>query len=306
MEPSTLSVIALKEKRRQRAMSAKSAMFLGTLFATVQPGMQWVTPVDVNRERDMFVGLVEVSFTTSRTAQYQTSRAPVLVGSEVGRHKPGKLHRTNVGFAYQTQIWRQIIPTHAVSKENDISSVPGGGHVLIVPIAHQPTYTSIPPDIAPPIMEETEKYKSALRKFYANYGGTAVFFEVGRLSSKGGHAHIQAVPIPNRLRYKVEEAFVREGRDQGIEFEANAEEALEACSGGHRSYFRVDLPDGRKMIHLLNSHVSFSVQFGRQVLANLLSIPERLDWKACMLDEEGDRADVESFKKAFSAFDLSL
>jgi len=155
-------------------------------------------------------------------------------------------------------------------------------------------------------MEETEKYKSAIRKFYAEYGGKAVFFEVGRLSSKGGHAHIQAVPVPNRLRDKVEEAFIREGRDQGIEFEANVEEALEACSGGQRGYLRVDLPDDRKMIHLLKSHVPFSVQFGRQVLVNLLNIPERLDWKACMLGEELDRADVESFKKAFSAFDPSL
>jgi len=40
----------------------------------------------------------------------------------------------------------------------------------------------------------------------------------------------------------------------------------------------------------------------RQVLATLLGILDRLDWKACMLSEEEDRADAEAFKKAFAPF----
>lgn len=48
----------------------------------------------------------------------------------------------------------QIIPTQSAADHVD---VPGGGHVLIVPITHYPTYTTIPPDLAPPIVEETEK-----------------------------------------------------------------------------------------------------------------------------------------------------
>lgn len=39
----------------------------------------------------------------------------------------------------------------------DTSAVPGGGHVLIIPISHHPTFSTIPPDLAPPILEETEK-----------------------------------------------------------------------------------------------------------------------------------------------------
>ncbi|KAL4067785.1 CwfJ C-terminus 1-domain-containing protein-like protein [Scleroderma citrinum] len=224
---------------------------------------------------------------------------------------------------YVTLPKGQIIPTQSSSCD-DISPVPGGGHVLIVPISHQPTFTTIPPDIAPPIIEETEKYgypqhilsiwransnlryKGALRKLFAKYGAAAVFFEVGRLSSKGGHAHVQAVPVPCHLQDKVEDSFVNEGRALGIDFESDVESALAACSGGQLSYFRVDLPDGRKMVHIMKSHVPFSVQFGRQVLVTLLNIPERLDWKSCMLTEEGDKADAESFKKAFATFDPSL
>ncbi|KAI6150609.1 CwfJ C-terminus 1-domain-containing protein-like protein [Pisolithus tinctorius] len=207
---------------------------------------------------------------------------------------------------YLTLPKGQIIPTQSAAAGSNLSLVPGGGHVLIVPIAHHPTYTSISPDIAPPIFEETERYKSALRNLYAEYGAAAVFFEVGRLSSKGGHAHIQAVPVPRGLQDKVEEAFVSEGHAQGIDFEPDAEGALEACNGGRHSYFRVDLPDGRKMVHLMRPHAPFSVQFGRQVLVTLQNITDRLDWKACMLTEEEDKADVESFRTAFASFDPSL
>lgn len=98
---------------------------------------------------------------------------------------------------------------------------------------------------------------------YAKHGAGAVFFEVGRLSAKGGHAHAQAVPVPLKLQDRVEEAFIREGQLLGIDFAENPDEALESCGGGRCSYFRVDLPDGRKMVHLMKDHVPFSIQFGR-------------------------------------------
>lgn len=55
---------------------------------------------------------------------------------------------------YLTLPKGQIIPTQSAADHVD---VPGGGHVLIVPITHYPTYSTIPPDLAPPIIEETEK-----------------------------------------------------------------------------------------------------------------------------------------------------
>jgi hypothetical protein len=41
----------------------------------------------------------------------------------------------------------------------------------------------------------------------------------------------------------------------------------------------------------------------RQVLLSLLGMPDRLDWKACMLSEEEDRADAQAFKAAFAPFE---
>ncbi|KAF6764024.1 nuclear protein [Ephemerocybe angulata] len=201
------------------------------------------------------------------------------------------------------EISSQIIPTH---QDDYTAQVPGGGHLLIVPITHYPTFSTIPSDIAKPIIDETESYKTALRSMYEKFGAAAVVFEVGRLSAKGGHAHVQVVPIPLKLKDRVEETFIKEGTQMGIDFESDPDAALEACQGGRGSYFRVDLPDGRKMVHVMKDHIPFSIQFGRQVLVSLLDMPDRFDWKACMLSEEDDRADAQAFKTAFAPFDPSL
>lgn len=168
------------------------------------------------------------------------------------------------------------------------------------------------------------RYKAALRGLFAEHGAVPVFYEVARLSAKGGHAHVQAVPVPISLQNEVEAAFLKEGRGLGIDFESDADGALEASAGGARSYFRVDLPDGRKLIHLIKDDIPFSVQFGRyvplqqvivkmgllehyrrKVLVSLLNIMHRLDWKTCILSEEEDKVDAEMFKEAFAPFDPS-
>ncbi|KAK0211787.1 nuclear protein [Armillaria fumosa] len=203
---------------------------------------------------------------------------------------------------YVTLPKGQIIPTQSAADHVDI---PGGGHVLIVPITHYPTFNTIPHDLAVPIIEETERYKTAIRAMFGKHKMAAVFFEVARLRQKGGHAHVQAVPVPLKLQNKIEETFVNEGRSLGIEFEENPDEALASCSNGRGSYFRVDLPDGRKMVHVMKDHIPFSIQFGRQVLVNLLNTPGRADWKACMLSEDEDKSDAQTFKAAFAPFDPS-
>ncbi|KAL1947972.1 hypothetical protein VTO73DRAFT_13696 [Trametes versicolor] len=207
---------------------------------------------------------------------------------------------------YVTLPKGQIIPTHQGANHPNAPPVPGGGHVLIVPITHYPTYLSIPPDLADPILDETEKYKTALRALYAKHNAVAVCFEVGRISAKGGHAHVQVVPVPSKLRNAVEDAFREEGRALGVEWEEDADEALRACAGGRGSYFRVDLPDGRKMVHLIRERGPFSIQFGRQVLVSILGMADRFDWKACTQPEEEDTEDAQAFKAAFLSFDPSL
>jgi Protein similar to CwfJ C-terminus 1 len=105
------------------------------------------------------------------------------------------------------------------------------------------------------------RYQAALRALYARHGATAVFFEVGRISAKGGHAHIQAIPVPLTLEDHVESAFRDAATLQGIEFDV--EEAGALRNGDGEGYFRVELPSGKKLVHHLRGGLPISVQFGR-------------------------------------------
>jgi len=207
---------------------------------------------------------------------------------------------------YVTLSKGQITPTQNAEEHHNATSVPGGGHVLIIPIAHYPTLASITSEIASPIISEVERYKSALHALFAKHGAAMVAFEVARLSAKGGHAHVQVVPIPINLKDKVEHAFINQGKQHGIEFETDPDGALQACADGKRSYFRVDLPGGKKMVYLIRDTKLFNLQFGRQVLVSLLDMLERMDWKACAQSDDDDKVDAQLFKTAFTAFDPSL
>jgi hypothetical protein len=186
------------------------------------------------------------------------------------------------GECYLTFPKGQLVPTHNAGRyaNEDVPKVPGGGHVLIVPIAHFATLDTIPEELRTSIINEcnryvsskptvnailmfhrAHRYQAALRALYAKNGAAAVFFEVGRVSSKGGHAHIQAVPVPLRLESRVESAFLDEGKLQGIEFDVEEADARSSDHGG--GYFRVELPSGRRLVHRMRSGVPFSVQFGR-------------------------------------------
>ena len=109
-----------------------------------------------------------------------------------------------------------------------------------------------------------DRYKTALRDFYAKYGAAMISFEVAKVSAKGGHAHVQVVPVPQSLADKVEDAFVSEGKRIGLDSERDPHGALKTCADGKKSYFRLDLPNGRMVVWLTDSAGrSFSLQFGR-------------------------------------------
>ncbi|KAA1123669.1 hypothetical protein PGTUg99_026312 [Puccinia graminis f. sp. tritici] len=185
--------------------------------------------------------------------------------------------------------------------------VPGGGHVLLIPIAHYPSLLALPSELAIPIVAEMEHYKSALKRCYEAYSASMVSFEVAKLSGRGaraGHAHLQICPVPNELADQVETMFVEEGKKQGIELvdevalKEMKDEMKEAIS-----YFRVGLPDGKGLVHLMKPDEKFNLQFGRITLANLLGTPDRANWKTCERSETDEKQDCRTFQKVFAAFE---
>jgi hypothetical protein len=88
------------------------------------------------------------------------------------------------------------------------------------------------------------------------------------LSGKGGHAHIQIVPVPSSLTTDaIAAAFTTLGDSTGISFATGdaADAALNRARGSAEgNYFRVDLPNGGgKMVHLMERGGRFDLQFGR-------------------------------------------
>ncbi|GAA5921779.1 hypothetical protein JCM1841_001859 [Sporobolomyces salmonicolor] len=191
----------------------------------------------------------------------------------------------------------------------DQSPVPGGGHVLLIPIAHYPTLRSIPADLAPPVLEEVELYKQALKKCYKSFGAEMIAFEVARAGGKGGHAHVQICPIPASLAPEAESTFAAQFTKFNLAFEEIADPVAFYTSaqedGKGADYFKVDLPNGKCFVHWIKQGVPFGLQFGRETVALLLHAPERGDWKRCAKSDEEEKKDCQRFKSAFKSFDPS-
>ena len=66
------------------------------------------------------------------------------------------------GECYLTFPKGQLVPTHSAEQHENRGSfkVPGGGHVLIVPIAHVATFDSIPGELRASVIAECNRYIS--------------------------------------------------------------------------------------------------------------------------------------------------
>ncbi|KAJ8658670.1 hypothetical protein O0I10_005710 [Lichtheimia ornata] len=188
-----------------------------------------------------------------------------------------------------------------VTSSSDANSIPGGGHVLLIPITHYPTLRQIPDEARPNVMNEIQKYTDALKRFYAEHGHDMVVFEVSRQSLHNiGHAHLQIVPIPHDKSDLLEQTIRDEAQNQGVQFMERLPKNPDA------NFFKIDLPSGKSLVHIIRPRERFNLQFGRLVVAKLLGHPEREDWKTCAQSQQEERDDANAFKEAFKTFDPSM
>jgi len=82
-------------------------------------------------------------------------------------------------------------------------------------------------------------------------------------------------PIPNTLADKVAMTFHDEGSKEGYSFEEDGDDVLRSQNITD-NYFRVELPDGRVLVHILSAGKPFNLQFGRSVES--LSSPAELNF----------------------------
>ncbi|XP_031586175.1 CWF19-like protein 1 [Oreochromis aureus] len=174
-------------------------------------------------------------------------------------------------------------------------------HVLILPIGH---YQSVV-DLSSEVVEEMEKYKSALRKFYKSKGERCVLFERNYRSQ---HLQLQVVPVPlNRCATEdIKEAFMVQAQEQQMEMMEIPEHTdLKQIAPPGTPYFYVELDSGEKLFYRIQKH--FPLQFGREVLASeaVLNIPTRADWKECKQSKEEEEESSKQLRDDFQPYDFT-
>ncbi|XP_035379698.1 CWF19-like protein 1 [Electrophorus electricus] len=175
-------------------------------------------------------------------------------------------------------------------------------HVLLLPIGHYQSVVDLPSDV----VEELEKYKSAVRKYHESRGQRCVLFE---RSYRSLHLQLQVVPVPmdQCSTEDIKEAFMVQAQEQQMELMEIPEHTdLKQIAPPGTPYFYVELDTGEKLFYRIKKN--FPLQFGREVLASeaVLNIPTRSDWRECKYSKDEEEALTKRVRSDFQPFDFSL
>ncbi|KAI9313822.1 CwfJ C-terminus 1-domain-containing protein-like protein [Dichotomocladium elegans] len=199
-----------------------------------------------------------------------------------------------------TEMYAAMAKGPVVSGE-DSGSVPGGGHVILVPITHYGTLSDIAPETKEKVDNEISQYINALRKFYADHQHDMVVFEICRKSQGNmGHAHIQVIPVPKDKSGLLEDILNKEAEKANYKLHTDRPNM-----SPYDSFFKIDLPGG-SYYHIIHPKERFNLQFGRLVVATALGHPERENWDTNRQTHEQEVKGALDFKTAFRRYDPSL
>lgn len=146
-------------------------------------------------------------------------------------------------------------------------------------------------------------YKAALVKCFAEQDKTVIFYERNLPPSKKGklHTHLQAIPVPSALSPMIRDAFEKEGKKVQLYFDEIPEDLPYRNMVSASPYFYVEFDNTRLYGQIGNN--KFPLQFGRQVISQLLNSKPDTDWRASVSTKEQETENVERFKKIFTPFD---
>lgn len=191
------------------------------------------------------------------------------------------------------------------------------GHMLLIPLQHAPTLSLIPDkSVQRSTVIELQRYRDALHKLLAakskdNTGRSKLGAVTWEISRAGGvHLHWQFLPVPVDMIQKglVEAGFKVEAENLGYpRMETDASKVADIEEAG--DYLKVMIWSEavrKELILPIDQTYRFDLQFGRKVLAKLLDLLDRMDWRACAQTETEETSDANAFKEAFKEFDFSL
>jgi hypothetical protein len=186
-------------------------------------------------------------------------------------------------------------------------------HMLIIPFSHQPTLGSMEEEERLVTYKEMQKYRAAMNSMLVSAAGEdygSVTWEVSKSSLP--HTHWQYIPVPADLIRKglIEAAF--KALAENLHWPTFKREDVGDGVEETGDFFRVlvwdpnnDTEKYTSWIMRFDEKIRFHNQFGREVLAKLLRLDKRIDWRDCGQMQAEEEQDVEKFKKAFEAFDFA-
>ena len=205
-------------------------------------------------------------------------------------------------------------------------------HILIIPFTHTPTLNMITDREARlSVYNEMQRYRSALHSMVSSVSNSSlgsVTWEVSR--GNGVHIHWQFLPAPVDLIDSglVDAAFKVEAENlQYPKFDKPASPADPSAEPGDFFRVRIRRPastqdkseenqkekesegetgEEKELLLPLTPDFRFDLQFGRRVMAKLMQLDNRMNWKDTAQPQDEEERDAEAFKEKFKPFDFSL
>ncbi|KAJ2721804.1 hypothetical protein GGI07_003738 [Coemansia sp. Benny D115] len=190
--------------------------------------------------------------------------------------------------------------------EGHFSPIPGGGHILIVPIVHTDSIQRAregDSDADRSLCAEIDRWTDAAAALFAEYDCVPLAFETCRYMPHV-HTSIQLVPIPRTRAASFMDIFKEVCLEENVE---PLSRCPERTTGGYFSVSNLapTSDDDKQLFVQIKKKASFNLQFGRKLAARLLGIPKREDWRACVIPEESEASERDRFIAVFSAHDFT-
>ncbi|CAH1125889.1 unnamed protein product [Ceutorhynchus assimilis] len=175
-------------------------------------------------------------------------------------------------------------------------------HFLICPMEHFQSSLACTEEI----QQEMEQFKEALHKFYDRRDHLPVFFE---RNYKTSHMQLQAIPIPKKATRELKDIFLDESEAQGFQLESlDSNNRLDQVIPPKTPFFMVELPDKQILYTKIQNSINFPLSFGREVIASgpVLNMPNRVEYKECLLDKSKEEELVQKIRTDFEPYDFTM
>jgi diadenosine tetraphosphate (Ap4A) HIT family hydrolase len=175
-------------------------------------------------------------------------------------------------------------------------------HLLILPIEHLRSTIEIDNE---DVINEINKFKEALNKYFDSKGQSVVFFE---RNFKSSHLQIQVIGIPKVKALDMKTTILELVEERGLKFNELSDECqLKDVLNAGLPYFYIEMPNAKLFTRIKTSEY-FPIQIGRELLAHplILNCMDKIDWKQCSLSKEEAINIANKIRKDFEPFDFTL